>query len=69
MKSGKTKFEWGPEQHCTFKYLKEAHTAAPVLIPYRPGRETLVICKGSPDSLEGALLKMNNNQFTSWAQD
>ena len=51
------KFEWNSEQQRAFGDLKDAITTAPVLIPYKPGRETLVICDGSPTGLGGGLFQ------------
>ena len=56
------KFEWETEQRA-FEDLKTALTTAPVLIPYRPGRETLVICDGSPDGIGGALLQKTTDGY------
>ncbi len=58
-----TKFQWGPEQQQAFDDLKAALTTAPVLIPYQPGRETLVIVDGSPEGLGGALLQKTTEGF------
>ena len=55
-KQGQT-FEWKPEQQKAFDDLKNAMTTAPVLIPYQPGRKTLVICDASPVRLGGRLFQ------------
>ena len=57
------KFEWSTEQEKAFKDLKAAITAAPVLIPYHPERETLIICDGSPEGLGGGLFQKTNKGF------
>ena len=54
-KQGQT-FEWKPEQQKAFDDLKNAMTTAPVLVPYQPGRKTLVICDASPVGLGGGRL-------------
>jgi hypothetical protein len=62
------KFEWTNEQQTAFDDLKKAITSAPVLIPYYPERDTLVICDGSPTGLGGALsrkLSMVTNPYTT----
>ena len=46
------------------KELKRAITAALVLIPYDPARETLVICDVSPTGLGGSLFQ-TTNRFTT----
>ena len=51
----KTKFGWSTEQQDAFEDLKSAITKAPVLVPYFPERDTLVICDGSPTGLGGGL--------------
>ena len=45
------------EQQRAFEDLKRAITAAPVLIPFNPACETLVICNGSPTGLGGSLFQ------------
>ena len=57
------KFEWETKQQRAFEDLKTALTTGPVLIPYRPGRETLVIYDGSPDGLGGAVLQKTTNGY------
>ena len=57
------KFEWNSEQQRAFEDLKDAITTAPVLIPYKPGRETLVICDGSPTGLGGGLFQKTEHGF------
>ena len=57
------KFEWSTEQETVFKDLKAAITAAPVLIPYHPERETLIICDGSPEGLGGGLFQKTGKGF------
>ena len=46
-----------------FEDLKDAITTAPVLIPYKPGREILVICDGSPTGLGGGLFQKTEHRF------
>ena len=48
---------WGQEQQAAFEDLKKAITTAPVLIPYIPERDTLVICDESPIGLGGGLFQ------------
>ena len=55
-KQGQT-FEWKPEQQMAFDDLKNAMTAAPVLVPYQPERKTLVMCDASPVGLGGRLFQ------------
>ena len=57
------KFEWLTEQENAFQDLKAAITAASVLIPYHPERETLIICDGSPAGLGGGLFQKNGKGF------
>ena len=57
------KFEWNSEQQRAFEDLKDAITTAPVLILYKPGRETLVICYGSPTGLGGELFQKTEHGF------
>ena len=57
------KFEWSTNQETAFKDLKAAITAAPVLIPYHPERETLVICDGSAPGLGGGLFQRSGKGF------
>ena len=57
------KFEWLTEQEKAFKDLKAAITTAPVLIPYHPERETLIICDGSPAGLGGGLFQKTGKEF------
>ena len=57
------KFIWKEEQKRAFQDLKTAITTAPVLIPYKPGRDTLVVCDGSPTGLGGALLQKTNHGY------
>ena len=47
---------WGPDQQA-FDDLKSTLTTATVLIPYQPGRETMVFVDGSPEGIGRALLK------------
>ena len=42
------KFAWKTEQQTALDDLKKAITSAPILIPYYPQRDTLIICDGSP---------------------
>ena len=58
-----TKFEWGPQQQQAFDNLKLTLTLAPVLVPYHPRRETLVMVDGSPEGLDGALLQKTSDGF------
>ena len=55
-KQGET-FEWKPKQQKAFDDLKNAMTTAPVLVPYQPGRKTVVICDASPVGLGGGLFQ------------
>ena len=57
------KFEWTNEQQTAFDDLKKAITSAPVLIPYYPERDTLVICDGSPTGLGGALFQKTQHGY------
>ena len=57
------KFEWSTEQETAFKDLKAAITTAPVLIPYHPERETLIIYDGSPEGLGGGLFQKTGKGF------
>ena len=50
-------FEWNREQQLAFDDLRNAMTTTPVLIPYQPGRKTLVICDASPVGLGGGLFQ------------
>ena len=59
----KAKFDWTTEQQDAFEDLKEAITTAPVLVPYKPDRETLVICDGSPTGLGGGLFQKTDQGF------
>ena len=51
------KFYWTTEQQTGFDDVKKAITSAPVLIPYYPERDTLIICDGSPTGLGGGLFQ------------
>ena len=57
------KFEWSTEQEKAIKHLEAAITAAPVLIPYHPEREILIICDGSPAGLGGGLFQRTAKGF------
>jgi hypothetical protein len=57
------KFEWTNEQQTAFDDLKKAITSAPVLIPYYPERDTLVICDGSTTGLGGALFQKTQHGY------
>ena len=52
-----TKFVWSTEQQDAFEDLKSAITKAPVLVPYFPERDTLLICDGSPTGVGGGLFQ------------
>ena len=56
---------WGPDQQKAFDDIKSTLTTAPVLIPYQPGRETMVIVHGRPEVLGGALLQKTLHGFQS----
>ena len=56
-------FEWTEAQQMAFEDLKTAITTAPVLIPYKPGRETMVICDGSPTGLGGGLFQKTEHGY------
>ena len=57
MTKADAKFEWITNQEWAFLDLKAAITSVPVLIPYCPEHNTLVICDGSPTGLGGGLLQ------------
>ena len=57
------KFEWLTEREKAFKDLKVAITTAPVLIPYHPERETLIICDRSPAGIGGRLFQKTGKEF------
>ena len=57
------KFEWTTNQERAFLDLKAAITTAPVLVPYRPERSTLVICDGSPTGLGGGLFQRTQHGY------
>ena len=57
------KFVWGTEQERALQDLKEALTTAPVLIPYHPERDTMVMCDGSPEGLAGALFQKTTDGY------
>ena len=57
------KFHWTNEQQQAFVTLKTAITTAPVLVPYYPERDTLVICDGSPTGLGGGLFQRTQHGY------
>ena len=57
------KLDWTTEKQDAFEDLKEAITTTPVLVPYKPDRETLVICDGSPTGLGGGLFQKTDQGF------
>ena len=57
------KFEWTKEQRAAFEDLKSAITSAPVLVPYYPERDTLVISDGSPTGLGGGLFQKTQHDY------
>ena len=57
------KFEWTEAQQKAFEDFKTAITTAPVLIPYKPGRDTMVICDGSPTGLGGGLFQKTEHGY------
>ena len=59
----KAKFEWTTEHQAAIEDLKSAITSAPVLVPYYPERDTLVICDGSPTGLGGGLFQKTQNDY------
>ena len=59
----KAKFEWTTERQAAFEVLKSAITSAPVLVPYYPERDTLVICDGSPTGLGGGLSQKTQHGY------
>ena len=50
-------------QQKAFEDLKTAITTAPVLIPYKPGRDTIVICGGCPTGLGGGLFRKTERGY------
>jgi hypothetical protein len=66
------KFEWTNEQQAAFDNIKKAITSAPVLIPYYPEQDTLVICDGSTTGLGeehfSRKLSMVPNTYTLWVE-
>ena len=56
-------FEWNQEQQDAFDDLRNAITTAPVLIPYHPGRKTLIICDASPVGLRGGLFQKTSHGY------
>ena len=59
----KAKFSWTTERQAAFEDLKSAITSAPVLVPYYPERDTLVICDGSPTGLRGGLFQKTQHGY------
>ena len=59
----KAKFEWTTEQQAAFEELKSAIASAPVLAPFHPKRDTLVICDGSPTGLRGGLFQKTQHGY------
>ncbi|KAK3727737.1 hypothetical protein QZH41_005196 [Actinostola sp. cb2023] len=59
----KAQFNWTTEQQAAFEDLKSAITSAPVLIPFYPERETLIICDGSPTGLGGGLFQKTQHGY------
>ena len=61
------KIVWGTEQERAFQDLKEALTkealTITVLIPYRPERDTMVMCDCSPEGLAGALFQKTTDGY------
>ena len=57
------KFVWTQEQQTAFDDLKKAIITAPVLIPFRPERDTRVICDGSPIGLGGGLFQKTEKGY------
>ena len=57
------KFKWTNEQQIAFDDLKKAITFAPVLIPFYPERDTLVVCDGSPTGPGGALFQKTQHGY------
>ena len=57
------KFKWTNEQQIAFDDLKNAITSAPVLIPFYPERDTLVVCDGSPTGLGAALFQKTQHGY------
>lgn len=51
------------ERRRAFQDLKEALTTAPPLSPYRLGRDNMVICDGSPESLAGTLFQKTTDGY------
>ena len=58
-----TKFHWTDAHQTAFDDLKKAITSAPVLIPYYPDRDTLIICDGSPTGLGGGLFQKTQHGY------
>jgi hypothetical protein len=57
------KFVWTQKQQTAFDDLKKASITAPVLIPFRPERDTRVICDGSPIGLGGGLFQKTEKGY------
>ena len=57
------KFVWTQEQQTAFDDLKKAIITAPVLIPFRPERDTRVICDGSLIGLGGGLFQKTEKGY------